>query len=154
MLITRNCAPSRSALCSLGNAMLSPMDVCYLPSQSTGWKLGSLSPTAVKVSSHLSAWHPLPSSGHRTSHPTPTTMTISIETLLFFNSNQLCVAWVMTNLVPCFTGLSGGQVSRLLAGTETGGRRKPSHPFEVAHLGNGRPRSAWGHTPANKRRYG
>lgn len=41
---------------------------------------------------------------------------------------------------------------QVLANTEAGGRRKPSHPFEVAHLGYGKPRSVLAHPPANRRR--
>lgn len=40
---------------------------------------------------------------------------------------------------------------QVLAYTEARGRRKPSHPFDVAHLGYRKPRSAWAHTPANRR---
>lgn len=73
-------------LCSLGNAMLTPLCACHLSSEPTGLKLGSVS-TAMKVCGI--SWHLFFSSAHPPPWPLPLrNFSFSIPTMHFLVGDQ------------------------------------------------------------------
>lgn len=95
-----------------------------------GLKLGSLSPTVVKVcgyclpgiSSSLLTTTPPP-------NPSPPPKPLPLRNFSF--SIPLCVSWVLTNPVPCFAGLRRGQACRYRHKLKLGVEGSPLTPLRL-----------------------